>query len=119
MDQKIPSKDRVFISITGAPASEKFHLIFQKVEVGNFSPSFDKTFLFHQYFQKMYVDMQKEVSKIQFIGSMDFHFIENFPNKGTTHDLRIVDSCDENSRIKQSEKIPVAGRHREINCIKV
>ena len=53
---------------------------------------------------------------IEFISSLDFDFIENLPNYGTDYLLMFDDSCDENSRSKQIEKIAIAGRHRKLNC---
>ena len=61
--------------------------------------------------------MQKKVSNIEFIGSLDFDFIENLPKDGTNYLLIFDDSCDETSRSKQFEKIATAGRHRKLNCI--
>ena len=48
-----------------------------------FEPAFDKFFNFYHYPQKLYVEMQKEVRNIEFIGSLDIDFIESLPNDGT------------------------------------
>ena len=61
--------------------------------------------------------MQKEVSNIEFIGSLDFDSIENFAIDRTNYLLLFDDHCDEISRNKQFEKIATAGRHRKLNCI--
>ena len=105
------------MSMVGPAASGKSHLIFQMLRKGTFVPAFDKIFYFYQYFQKLYAEMQREVRNIEFIGSLDFDFIENLPNDGTNYLLIFDDSCDEISRSKQFEKIAIAGRHRKLNCI--
>ena len=117
MNKIIPTEDRVFMSVVGPAASGKSHLIFQMLKKGTFVRAFDKIFYFYQYFQKLYAEMQKEVRNIEFIGSLDFDFIENLPNDGTNYLLIFDDSCDEISRSKQFEKIAIAGRHRKLNCI--
>ena len=61
--------------------------------------------------------MQNEISNIEFIGSLDFDFIENIPNDGTNYQLNFDDPCHENSRPKQLEIIAVAGRHQKLKCI--
>ena len=59
--------------------------------------------------------MQKEVSKIEFIGSLDFDFIENLPNDGTNC-LLFLATLVMKPRSEQFEKLAFAGRHRELNC---
>lgn len=63
--------------------------------------------------------MQSDIQNIEFIGSLDFDFIDNLPNDGTKYLLIFDDSCDEISRSKKFEKIATAGRHRNLNCIYV
>ena len=107
------------MSMVGPAASGKSHLIFEMLIKGTFVPAFDRIFHFYQYFQKLYAEMQKEVRNIEFIGSLDFDFIENLPNDGTNYLLIFDDSCVEISRSKQFEKIAIAGRHRKLNCISI
>ena len=87
------------------------------LKTGTFVRPSDKIYYFYQYFQKLYAEMQKKESNIQFIGSLDFDFIENLPNDGTNYLLIFDDSCDKISRSKQFEKTAIAGRHRKRNCI--
>ena len=119
MNKLIPSKDQVFMSVVGPAASGKSQFIFQMLKKGTFVPAFDKIFYFYQYFQKLYAEMQKELRNIEFIGILDFDFIENLPNDGTDYPLIFDDSCDEISRSKQFEKRTVAGRHGKLNCISI
>ena len=116
MNKIIPTEDRVFMSLVGPTASGKCHFILQMLKKGTFVPPFEKKFLF-SYFQKLYIEMQKEVSNVELIGSLDFDFIENLPNDGTKYLFFFEDSCDEISRSKQFEKIALAGRHWKLNCI--
>ena len=111
----IPNEDRIFMSKVGPGASGKSHLIFQVLKKGTFVPPFDRFFYFYQYSQKLYAEMQEEVSNIEFIGGLDF--IENLPNDRTNYLLIFDDSSDEISRSKQLEQIPIAGRHKKLNSI--
>ena len=61
--------------------------------------------------------MQKEVSNIELIGSLDFDFIESLSNDGTNYLINFDDSCDEIYRCKEFEKKAFAGRHRKLICI--
>ena len=83
----------------------------------NFCPCFRQNFLFLSTLQETVRWNAKEIRNIEFIGSLDFDFIENLPNDGTNYRLFFHDSCDEISRSKQFEKIAIAGRHRKLNCI--
>ena len=65
----------------------------------------------------MYAGTLKEIRNIEFIGSLDFGFLENLPNDGTNYLVIFDDSCNEISRSKLFEKIAIAGRHRKLNCI--
>ena len=98
MNKIIPIEDRVSMSKVGPAASGKSPLIFQMLKKGTFVPAFDNIFYFYQCFQKLYAEMHKEIRNIEFIGSLDFDFIENLPNDGTNYLLIFDDSCDEISR---------------------
>ena len=111
MNKIISTNDRVFMSLVGAAASRKYHLILRMLKQGIFVPAFDKIFYFDQYSK---AEMQKEIKNIEFIGSLDLEFIENLPNDGTNYRLIFDDSCDEISKSKQFEKIAIAGRHRKL-----
>ena len=119
MNKLISTEDRVFMSLVGPSASGKSHLIFQMLKAGTFVPKFDKIFYFYQFFQNLYIRMQRDIENIEFIGSLDFDFIDNLPNDGTKYLLIFDDSCDEISRSKKFEKLATAGRHRNLNCIYV
>ena len=58
--------------------------------------------------------MRKEVRNIEFIGSLEFDFIENLPNDGINY-LLIFDFCDEISRSKNFARIAIARRHPKLN----
>ena len=92
------------MSMVGPATPGKSHLIFQMLKKGTFVPPFDENFYFYKYFQKLYAEIQKEVRNIEFIGSLDFDFIENLPNDGTNYLLIFDDSCDEISRSNNSRK---------------
>ena len=83
--------------MVGPAASGKSHLIFQMLKKGTFVLASDNIFYFYQYFQKLYAEMQEGVRNIEFIGSLDFDFIENLPNDETSYLLIFDDSCDETS----------------------
>ena len=61
--------------------------------------------------------MRKEKSNIEFIGSLDFDFIENLPNSGTDYLLIFYESPDEISRSKQFGKTAITGRHQKLRFI--
>ena len=119
MNKIVPNEDRVSISMVEPAASGKTRSIFQMLKKETFVPAFENIFYFHQYFQKLYAEMQREVRNTEFIGSLDFEFSENLPNDGLNYLLIFDDSCDEISRSKQFEKIAIAWRHRKHNCIYV
>ena len=109
MNKIFPTEDRVFMSMVGPSACGKSHLIFQMLKKRTFIPAFENFFYFHQYFQKLYAEMQREVRNIEFIGSLDFEFSENLPNDGTNYLLIFDDFCDETSRSEQFEKKAIPG----------
>ena len=53
------------MSLVGAAASGKYHLILRMLKQGIFVPAFDKIFYFDQYSK---AEMQKEIKNIEFIG---------------------------------------------------
>ena len=64
----------------------------------HFNQCLIKVFIFINSINLYLIDAEREIKSIEFISSLDFEFIDNLPNDGTTYLLIFDDSCEELGR---------------------
>ena len=77
----------------------------------------NSTNVFYQHSQPLYVFMQKEIEKLEFVREVNFEVIDSIKNNGTKYLLIFDDSCEEICISKVSVDIANAGTHRRLRTI--
>ena len=83
MNKLFSKKNRVFISLVGPSETGKSQLIYNGLEIGTFQPNFEKIYYFYQHSQPLYDIMKKDIEKLDFVGGVNFEFIDSLKNNGT------------------------------------
>ena len=81
--------------MVGPSETGKSQLIYTRLKVGTFQPTFVKTYFFHQNSQPVYDVMQKEIGNLEFMRGVNFEFIDSLKKNGTKYLLIFDDSCEE------------------------
>ena len=117
MNKLISTKHRVFISLVGPSDTGKSQLIYNWLKIGTFQPKFDKIYFFYHHSQPLYDVVQKEIENLEFVGGVNFEFIDSLKNNGTKYLLIFDDFCEKICNSKAFVDIATAGRYRGLSAI--
>ena len=117
MNKLISIKNRVFFSLVGPSETGKSQFLWNCPKIGTFQLKYDKIYFFYQHSRPLYDVMQKEIEKLEFVGGVNFEFIDSLKNNGTKYLLIFDDSCEEIFNSKAFVDIATAGRHRGLSTI--
>ena len=117
MNELIPTKHRVFVSLVGPSETGKLQLLYNWRKNGTFQPKFDKIYFLYQHYQPLYDVMQIEIENLEFVRGVNFQVIDSLKNNGIKYLLIFDDPCEESCNSKAFVDIATAGRHRGLSTI--
>ena len=88
----VPTKSRVFISLVCPSENEKPQFIHNWLKIGSFQPKVDKIYFFYHFSQAFYDVMQKRIQNLEFVLGVHFEFFDSLQNNGTKYLLVVEDS---------------------------